>query len=180
MEVFQTYASGPASQVNSIIWPNPEFDNNITVYGPEVKALVERYLDQMMGELGELPHPDGPARCSTRIDLVVPHQANRTMVTELAARPASRRTRSTSTSSRVGNVSAASIPLAHPRRGRATGAIDRPMRVFAPGFGAGAVAGYAVLRVDPAVMVPETAPGSEPAVRADRSSSSEDVRAAFG
>ena len=31
VEVFQTYASGPVSQVNSIIWPNPEFDNNITV-----------------------------------------------------------------------------------------------------------------------------------------------------
>ena len=40
----QTYASGPVSQVNSIIWPNPEFDNDITVYGPEVKALVGRYL----------------------------------------------------------------------------------------------------------------------------------------
>jgi hypothetical protein len=26
------------------------------------------------------------------------------------------------------------------------------MRVFAPGFGAGAVAGYAVMRVDPAVV----------------------------
>jgi 3-oxoacyl-[acyl-carrier-protein] synthase III len=34
--------------VNSIIWPNPEFDNNITVYGPEVKALVTRYLKVMM------------------------------------------------------------------------------------------------------------------------------------
>ena len=33
----QTYASGPMSEVDSIIWPNPEFDNNITVYGPEVR-----------------------------------------------------------------------------------------------------------------------------------------------
>jgi hypothetical protein len=32
------------------------------------------------------------------------------------------------------------------------GVIDRPMRVFAPGFGAGAVAGYVVMRVDPAVV----------------------------
>src|SRR2546428_2915541 len=39
IEWFQTYASGPMSEVDSIIWPNPEFDNNITVYGPEVKAL---------------------------------------------------------------------------------------------------------------------------------------------
>ena len=36
----QTYAGGPDSEVNSIIWPNPDFDNNITVYGPEVKALA--------------------------------------------------------------------------------------------------------------------------------------------
>jgi 3-oxoacyl-[acyl-carrier-protein] synthase-3 len=30
--------------------------------------------------------------------------------------------------------------------------LDRPMRVFAPGFGAGAVGGYAVLRVDPGII----------------------------
>ena len=33
IEVVQIYAGGPVSEVNSIIWPNPEFDNNITVYG---------------------------------------------------------------------------------------------------------------------------------------------------
>ena len=38
IEVLQTYAGGPVSEVNSIIWPNPEFDNNITVYGPEVRV----------------------------------------------------------------------------------------------------------------------------------------------
>src|SRR5204863_77171 len=37
VEWFQTYASGPMSEVDSIVWPNPEFDNNITVHGPEVK-----------------------------------------------------------------------------------------------------------------------------------------------
>ena len=51
--VMNTYASGPWSQVNSIIWPNPEFDNDITVYGPEVKALAGRYLIQMIEELGD-------------------------------------------------------------------------------------------------------------------------------
>jgi len=30
--------------------------------------------------------------------------------------------------------------------------IDRPMRIFAPGFGAGAVAGYVVARIDPAIV----------------------------
>ena len=29
------------SEVNSIIWPNPDFDNNLTVYGPEVRSLAE-------------------------------------------------------------------------------------------------------------------------------------------
>ena len=31
------------------------------------------------------------------------------------------------------------------------GVIDRPLRVFAPGFGAGAVGGYVVMKVDPAI-----------------------------
>ena len=55
VEYYQTYASGPMSEVDSIIWPNPEFDNNITVYGPQVRALVKRYLSQMVEELRALP-----------------------------------------------------------------------------------------------------------------------------
>ncbi len=46
VDVLQTYASGPESQVNSIIWPNVELGCDITVYGPEVKAVVKRYLEQ--------------------------------------------------------------------------------------------------------------------------------------
>jgi 3-oxoacyl-[acyl-carrier-protein] synthase III len=172
VEIVQTYASGPASEVNSIIWPNPEFDNSITVYGPEVKALVERYLHQMMGELRALGALDG-------IDLVVPHQANKTMVTKIAADAGLAEERMYFNIAGVGNVSAASIPLALHDAVR-DGAIDRPMRVFTPAFGAGAVGGYTVIRVDPAVMVPESAPDSEPAARTGFSSSSEDVRAAFG
>jgi 3-oxoacyl-[acyl-carrier-protein] synthase III len=85
IEFFQTYASGPWSEVNSIIWPNPEFDNNITVYGPEVKALVTRYLKQMMSELAQLPNPNsGGGSLIDAIDLVVPHQANKNMVLTLA------------------------------------------------------------------------------------------------
>ena len=57
IEVLQTYASGPVSEVNSIIWPNPEFDNNITVYGPEVRSLAGRYLAQMIDELQALVRP---------------------------------------------------------------------------------------------------------------------------
>jgi 3-oxoacyl-(acyl-carrier-protein) reductase len=52
---------------------------------------------------------------------------------------------------RVGNTSSASILLAV-HDAVQEGRIDRPMRVFAPGFGAGAVGGYVVMRVDPAVV----------------------------
>src|SRR6185295_17739655 len=87
IEYLQTYASGPASEVNSIIWPNPEFDNNITVFGPQVKALAGRYLTQMIEEIGALPAPDGTAgSLLDSIDLIVPHQANKTMVLQLAER----------------------------------------------------------------------------------------------
>ena len=47
--------------------------------------------------------------------------------------------------------SSASIPLAIHDAVR-DGVIKEPMRIFAPGFGAGAVAGYSVMRVDPDVV----------------------------
>ena len=174
IEVVQAYASGPVSQVNSIIWPNPEFDNNLTVYGPEVKALVERYLEQMMGELGALSLLDS-------IDLVVPHQANKMMVTKSATAAGLDADDLYFNVESVGNVSAASIPIALYDAVR-EGVIDRPMRVFTPAFGAGAVGGYTVLRVDPSIVIAErteqadlqTAPG------ANGAGSLEDVRAAFG
>src|SRR5437867_2237505 len=152
IEVFQTYASGPMSEVDSIIWPNPEFDNNITVYGPEVKALVKRYLIQMLEELSALPHPDGrPGSLRDAIDLIVPHQANKTMVVGLAQAAGVAPERLYFNIDRVGNTSSASIPLAiydavH------EGVINRPMRIFAPGFGAGAVGGYVVMRLDPGII----------------------------
>ena len=128
IEVVQMYASGPVSQVNSIIWPNPEFDNNLTVYGPEVKALVERYLDQMMGELRALAAPDGGSLLDA-IDIVVPHQANKTMVANMAVAAGLAGDRLYFNVEKVGNVSAASIPLALYDAVR-EGVIDRPMRVF--------------------------------------------------
>jgi 3-oxoacyl-[acyl-carrier-protein] synthase III len=152
IEVFQTYASGPWAEVNSIIWPNPEFDNNITVYGPEVKALVKRYLTQMIGELAALPHPDGEAgTLLDAINLVVPHQANKTMVVSLAQAAGIEPGQLYFNIHRVGNTSAASIAMAI-RDAVRQGVIDRPTRIFAPGFGAGAVGGYVVMRVDPAVV----------------------------
>ena len=151
IEIFQTYASGPWSEVNSIIWPNPEFDNNITVYGPEVKALVTRYLKEMMGELAILPGPNGDGHLIDAIELVVPHQANKNMVLTLAEQAGIPGEKIFFNIERVGNTSSASILMAVHDAVR-EGRIDRPMRIFAPGFGAGAVGGYVVMRVDPAIV----------------------------
>ena len=156
-DYLQTYASGPASEVNSIIWPNPEFDNNITVFGPQVKALAGRYLAQMIEEIGALPRPDGAAgSLLDSVDLIVPHQANKTMVLQLAERAGLSADQLYFNIQSVGNASSASIPLAIHDAVR-DGVITEPLRVFAPGFGAGAVAGYTVMRVDPAVVEVESA-----------------------
>ena len=186
VDVLQTYASGPESQVNSIIWPNVEFGCDITVYGPEVKALVKRYLEQMLGELQALPHPvDKPGTLIDAVGLIIPHQANKRMVIDLAEQAGIGRDRMYFNIARVGNTSAASIPLAIHDAVRES-VLSVPTRVFTPGFGAGAVAGYAVLRIDPAVVAPER-PG--PPLAMDTSplpapphtiSSSVDVEAAFG
>ena len=99
--MLNTYASGPWSQVNSIIWPNPEFDNDITVYGPEVKALAGRYLIQMIEELGTSEPGLNGGTLLEDVELIVPHQANKTMILQLAGEGrASRPTSSTSTSRR--------------------------------------------------------------------------------
>jgi 3-oxoacyl-[acyl-carrier-protein] synthase III len=182
----QTYASGPASEVNSIIWPNPVFDNNITVFGPHVKALAGRYLGQMIEELQALPDPDGEAgSLLDTIDLIVPHQANKTMVVQLAQKAGLSADRLYFNIERVGNASAASIPLAIHDAVR-DGVITGPVRIFAPGFGAGAVAGYAVMQLDPAIVAIQSAAPSEAAEEpvaahaAERPTVSEDVREAFG
>ena len=156
IEVLQTYASGPVSEVNSIIWPNPDFDNNITVYGPEVRSLAGRYLKQMIEELKTQSDPDGKAdTLLASIDLIVPHQANKTMIIKLAGDAGLTPDQLYFNIETVGNTSAASIPLAI-ADAKADGVLTEPARIFAPGFGAGAVGGYAVLRVDPAVIAPQT------------------------
>jgi 3-oxoacyl-[acyl-carrier-protein] synthase III len=64
--------------------------------------------------------------------------------------------------------------------------IPQPTRIFAPGFGAGAVGGFAVMRIDPRVIATtplETFEIATPTPVAPRSSSSlamsKDVRIAF-
>ena len=184
IEYLQAYASGPVSQVNSILWPNPEFDNNITVYGPEVKKLAGRYLVQMIDELKALPDPDGVAGSLLEsLDLIVPHQANKTMVVQLATGAGLSEDSLYFNIDQVGNASSASIPLAIHDAVR-DGVITKPVRIFAPGFGAGAVAGYAVMRVDPAVVAMEdlspAAPASDGASAEPPVSSSDNVSLAFG
>jgi 3-oxoacyl-[acyl-carrier-protein] synthase-3 len=187
VEVVQTFASGPRSEVNSIIWPNPEFDNDITVYGPEVKSLVQRYLAQMLDELGAQSDPDDPGRTLLQsIELIVPHQANKTMILNLAGKAGLSADQLYFNVETMGNVSSASIPIAVHDAVR-DGVITRPARVFTPGFGAGAVGGYAVLRIDPAIVADEVVldiigglnRGSAPAARAT-GTTTDDVRVAFG
>jgi 3-oxoacyl-[acyl-carrier-protein] synthase III len=152
IEVYQTYASGPMSEVDSIIWPNQHFDNNITVYGPEVAALVKRYFTQMLEELNALPEPNGgTGPLVDAIDLFIPHQANKTMVTKIAEGAGVDADRLYFNIGHVGNTSSASIPLALYDAVRER-VIDRQMRVFTPGFGAGAVGGYLVMQFDPEVV----------------------------
>jgi 3-oxoacyl-(acyl-carrier-protein) synthase III len=186
IEFMQTYASGPATEVNSIIWPNAEFDNNITVYGPEVKALAGRYLVQMIDELKALPDPDGiAASLLESIDLIVPHQANKTMVSQLAMQAGLSAESLYFNIEQVGNASSASIPLAIHDAVR-DGVIKEPVRIFTPGFGAGAVAGYLVMRIDPAVVATGTesprADGipASPSRRPPTPPSVADVQIAFG
>jgi 3-oxoacyl-[acyl-carrier-protein] synthase III len=113
----------------------------------------------------------------------VPHQANKTMVINLAEKAGLAADKLYFNIEQVGNTSAASIPLAiadavdqH--------VIDRPTRVFAPGFGAGAVGGYAVLRVDPAIIASGAVIAERKVTVPDRPVASDrpsdDVLVAFG
>src|SRR6516225_9617847 len=182
VDVVQTYASGPHSEVNSIIWPNVDFDNDITVYGPEVKSLVHRYLVQMLDELGQLPDPDDPGRTLLEsVELIVPHQANKTMILGLADKAGLSAGQLYFNVERMGNVSAASIPIALYDAVR-DGAVTRRTRVFTPGFGAGAVGGYTVLHLDPAIVADEVVLdiGQETAAPPVAGGTSDDMRAAFG
>jgi 3-oxoacyl-[acyl-carrier-protein] synthase-3 len=188
ISLLQTYASGPVSQVNSIIWPNPAFDNNITVFGPEVKTMAGRYLEQMIGELQALPDTTGRAETAWgTVELVVPHQANKTMIINLAAAAGLSADRLYFNIEKMGNTSSASIPIAI-ADAVAEGVIDRPMWIFAPGFGAGAVAGYSVMRIDPAVVAIDAAGtvtrhaagAAEPDPNQRETSASDDIAVAFG
>jgi 3-hydroxy-3-methylglutaryl CoA synthase len=141
----------------------------------------------MIKEIGALPDPDGGAgSLLDSIDLIVPHQANKTMVTQLAERAGLSADQLYFNIQKVGNASSASIPLAIHDAVR-DGVITEPIRIFAPGFGAGAVAGYAVMRLDPAVVAVQGPPAADVGVPehtapapTEPSPASEEVREAFG
>lgn len=156
IDLMNSYASGPVSQVNSIIWPNAAFDNNITVFGPEVKALAGRYLAQMINELEHEADPLGQKKSAwDTVELVVPHQANKTMVIQLAEKAGLSPDLIYFNIERAGNTSSASIPIAI-ADAVADGVITKRTRIFAPGFGAGSVGGYTIMTIDPAVVVSAT------------------------
>jgi 3-oxoacyl-[acyl-carrier-protein] synthase III len=156
IDLMNSYAGGPVSQVNSIIWPNAAFDNNITVFGPEVKALAGRYLAQMINELEQTADPLGERKSAwDMVELVVPHQANKTMVIQLAKKAGLSPDLIYFDIERAGNTSSASIPIAI-ADAVADGVISKPTKIFAPGFGAGSVGGYTIMTIDPAVVVSAT------------------------
>jgi 3-hydroxy-3-methylglutaryl CoA synthase len=135
-----------------------------------------------MQEMLAARDPADPGRSLLEsVDLVVPHQANRTMVEKLGKAAGLAPERLYFNIAKVGNTSAASIALAI-WDAVTEGVIKRPSRIFTPGFGAGAVAGYAVMRIDPRIIVPEQsgAAAAPPATaRGDEGSSIEDMRVAF-
>jgi 3-oxoacyl-(acyl-carrier-protein) synthase III len=179
IEVVQTYASGPFSQVNSIIWPNYDFDNDITVYGPEVKALVKRYLNQMIGELTELQSVKGEGALINDIDVIVPHQANKNMIIDIAVPQGIAAEDIFFNITEVGNASAASIPIAMADAVYEK-AINQRSLIFAPGFGAGAVGGYVVMWLEPSMVVQEASAGLDMGPKSSSvHSSMEDVKEAF-
>ena len=107
----------------------------------------------MLDELGALPDPDDSGVTLLEgIELIVPHQANKTMILNLAGKAGLSTDQLYFNVDRMGNVSAASIPIALYDAVR-DGAISCRTRIFAPGFGAGAVGGYAVMQFDPATAV---------------------------
>ena len=184
VEVVQTYASGPvtAGQLDHLAEPG-------------VRQRHHGLRPRGQGARGALPRADargaGRAARSRRrgalaarlVELIVPHQANKTMILQLAGKAGLSADQLYFNIETMGNVSAASIPIAIFDAVRDK-VITGPTRVFAPGFGAGAVGGYAVLTVDPAIVAPEVVlddtAGEERSGAPAAATTSDDVRVAFG
>ena len=78
-----------------------------------MKALAGRYLAQMINELEHEPDPLGEKKSAwDTVELVVPHQANKTMVIRLAEKAGLSPDLIYFNIERAGNTSSASIPIA--------------------------------------------------------------------
>lgn len=121
----------------------------------QLTAVIQRDFDSKDPSGAELAAERDPDRADRSlldaVDLVVPHQANRTMLTRLAAEAGLACEKLYFNIHRVGNLSSASVPVAMADAVREA-VIRKPARVFAPCFGAGAVAGYALMRLDPRIV----------------------------
>jgi hypothetical protein len=108
----------------------------------------------MIGELSELKSVKGGKSLIDDIDVIVPHQANKTMIIDIAVPQGIAAEDIYFNISEVGNASAASIPIAL-ADSVYDGVVSKRSLVFAPGFGAGAVGGYVVMYLDPSMVAPE-------------------------
>jgi 3-oxoacyl-[acyl-carrier-protein] synthase-3 len=143
VELVQTYAGGSRDELAAIAWPDPDFNNHLTVQGPGARSIVERYLAEI---LRELPGSTAGAPLPAGADVIVPHQANERMVRELSEAAGIPGSALYFNVASVGNLSAASIPVAI-YDGVQGGAISNDTRVLTPAFGAGAVAGVALIKL---------------------------------
>jgi len=147
------YASGRREVTDHLA--DPEFDNSITVYGPQVRA-GGRYLTRMMQELSEARAPRIPRARLDTIDLVVrPDQWSRSW--------GRRGARTVFQHPQVGNTSAPVYHRGVGRRGRrgdpAAGANFAPALVPERSR-------VRVMRIDPRIVAHEQA--GEPALLSAR------------
>ena len=141
----------------------------------------------MIEELQGIENPyGGEGSAWDTVELVVPHQANKTMIIQLAENAGLAADKLYFNIETMGNTSSASIPIAI-ADAVTEGVIDKPTLVFAPGFGAGAVAGYSLMLVDPAVVVSteetvldEAAESETDEVTPEDGGTAEDASIAFG
>ena len=111
----------------------------------------------MTGELRSTMDYNNPSKSVLdSIERVVPHHANKPMILKLLEGSGLKPELFYFNIDRMGNTSSASIPIALFDAVKDKEIVKRT-KVFAPGFGAGAVGGYVVMNFDPKI-VRHTAP----------------------
>lgn len=146
VHLIQTYAGGSHREVFAVVMPNAEFGGGLTVDGSAAREIVERYFTQILRDLSR----SGWGQESSGVagaDLLIPHQANERMVRDVALEAGVPSDRLYFNIARVGNLSAASIPVAI-YDAVVEGIATADTRVLTPAFGAGAVAGVALVSIN--------------------------------